>query len=123
MVETQLSRGLEIVGNVIPQNLKGLTHLVACLGSGLGATAHIGVIEIRQTISLAPRLTVGTFTGPFTSGRGAPIRMSMRSIASGSRRVTRSELRRRRDFAVMPRRLAVDTKAKAASWFGHTISR
>ena len=32
-----------------------------------------------------------------------------------------STMRRRRDFAVMPRRLAVDTKAKAASWFGAQI--
>ena len=111
MVESELAGGFKIVRNVVAEDFKGLADLIAGFRGGLGATAHVGVIEVRQTVRLASGLSVGTLSGPFAGG----MRMSMRSMASGSRNVTRSELRSLRGLAVMPRRRAVETSASAAS--------
>lgn len=115
MVESELAGGFKIVRNVVAEDFKGLADLIAGFRGGLGATAHVGVIEVRQTVRLASGLSVGTLSGPFAGGMRAPMRMSMRSMASGSRNVTRSELRSLRGLAVMPRRRAVETSASAAS--------
>ena len=73
MVESELAGGFKIVRNVVAEDFKGLADLIAGFRGGLGATAHVGVIEVRQTVRLASGLSVGTLSGPFAGGmRGAP---------------------------------------------------
>ena len=72
MVESELAGGFKIVRNVIAEDFKGLADLIAGFRGGFGATAHVGVIEVRQTVRLASGLSVGTLSGPFAGGmRGA----------------------------------------------------
>ena len=114
MVESELAGGFKIVRNVVAEDFKGLADLIAGF-RGAWRYGACCVIEVRQTVRLASGLSVGTLSGPFAGGMRAPMRMSMRSMASGSRNVTRSELRSLRGLAVMPRRRAVETSASAAS--------
>ena len=124
MVETKLAGRFEVVWNVISKNLKRLTNLVACFRSRLGAATHVGVVEVGQTVGFLPRASPSErFSGPLACGARRTHKNEHTFDGVGSRRVTRSELRSLRGLAVMPRRRAVETSARAASWFGHTISR
>ena len=62
MVESELAGGFKIVRNVVAEDFKGLADLIAGFRGGLGATAHVGVIEVRQTVRLASGLSVGTLS-------------------------------------------------------------
>ena len=65
MIETELARGLEVIGNIVAEDLKCLTHLIACFRGRLGAAAHVGVVEVGQTVRFAPCFAVGTLSSPF----------------------------------------------------------
>ena len=69
---------------------KACCTFFAGFGGGLGGTAHIGVIEVGQTVGLAAGLAIGTLPVHSRAERVAPMSLSMRSMASGSLSVTRS---------------------------------
>ena len=100
-----------------------MLHFFAGFGGGLGGTAHIGVIEVGQTVGLAAGLAIGTLAGPFASRTGGAHELEHAFDASGSLSVTRSELRSVRCLAWMPRRRATPHRAMAASSVGQAISR
>ena len=118
MVETKLAGRFEVVWNVISKNLKRLTNLVACFRSRLAERRILASSKLARRLALPRASPSERFPVHSRAERGAPIRMSIRSMASGSRRVTRSELRSLRGLAVMPRRRAVETSARAAHGSG-----
>ena len=65
MIETELARGLEVIGNIVAEDFKCLTYLIACFRGRLGAAAHVGVIEVGQAVRFTSCFAVGTLSSPF----------------------------------------------------------
>ena len=64
VLKAQLARGTKVFGDVVAENLECAAHFLAGFGSGLRAAAHVGVVEVRQTVRLAPCLAVGALACP-----------------------------------------------------------
>ena len=64
VIDAQLAGLTEVVRNVIAEYFESMLHFFAGFGGGLGGTAHIGVIEVGQTVGLAAGLAVGFFIAP-----------------------------------------------------------
>ena len=58
VIDAQLAGLTEVVRNVIAEYFESMLHFFAGFGGGLGGTAHIGVIEVGQTVGLAAGLAI-----------------------------------------------------------------
>ena len=72
MVKTQLARRTQVLRHIVAEDREGMAHLFTGFRRSLGTAAHVGIVEVGQTVRLAAGFAIGTLARPFASRTWRP---------------------------------------------------